>query len=512
MYDGELLVLGDPSVKPYDAMYIWDKMTEMFGMCEVKEVIHHLSFETGFVTSIKPDCMVSVADPNRHKLWGWAGSIAAGVVIESALYACGKCVTKIAADEAKSLAVKGQAKGVQAWNKVVRTLGTTKDEAGNVTTNLDMAEKLAQVEGWSSKASGIISSVGSIALGAGAAIVAGAPVIPFLLGVATMAVAAQSIANWIKNQADLAECVVVNFLTLHGIEFSAGVVGHKGIVVGSQTHWLKYDWMNVPLDWISKHMTIDNVETPGKFSNATVNMYNPGLQENMEDMKRMQKDFYTDLTNKFKFANDMNYAVDPNGVETYIPTASDKDVKFDMESRISWSNVPPAYHNSHPAMVNVFKKWMNMHGSKVSISSTWESANHASNSRHKVHKAVDINIIGGVQMKKVRAKLPVDYDEATLKQLKAAADYDTGIYSKMMPSGKKAWKAAVELGKSGELLELYGPWGIWKRVDGVFVDRIKELNDMLAKLGGKPNSAYDAKEAEILKLWRNHLNHIHMSV
>jgi len=59
MYKGHLLVIGDPTVKPHDAMYMNDSMVDMSGVTLVKSVTHHFSVDTGFVTSIEPDAYVT---------------------------------------------------------------------------------------------------------------------------------------------------------------------------------------------------------------------------------------------------------------------------------------------------------------------------------------------------------------------------------------------------------------------------------------------------------------------
>jgi len=59
MYKGHLLVIGDPTVKPHDAMYMNDSMVDMSGITLVKSVTHHFSVDTGFVTSIEPDAYVT---------------------------------------------------------------------------------------------------------------------------------------------------------------------------------------------------------------------------------------------------------------------------------------------------------------------------------------------------------------------------------------------------------------------------------------------------------------------
>lgn len=62
MYKGELVVIGDPTVKPHDFMYVKDTYQDMEGPCLVREVVHHFSFETGFITSITPDALVVTDD------------------------------------------------------------------------------------------------------------------------------------------------------------------------------------------------------------------------------------------------------------------------------------------------------------------------------------------------------------------------------------------------------------------------------------------------------------------
>ena len=79
MYQGELIVLGDPTVKPYDKMYIDDKFVDMNGIAEVKRVVHHFSAETGFITCITPDCAVVIDDKEAISSHSWFASIATGM-------------------------------------------------------------------------------------------------------------------------------------------------------------------------------------------------------------------------------------------------------------------------------------------------------------------------------------------------------------------------------------------------------------------------------------------------
>lgn len=65
MYQGELIVMGDPTVKPFDRMMISDAYEDIAGTCEVESVIHMFNTETGFTTSIKPDCISAI--DNKHE-------------------------------------------------------------------------------------------------------------------------------------------------------------------------------------------------------------------------------------------------------------------------------------------------------------------------------------------------------------------------------------------------------------------------------------------------------------
>jgi beta-N-acetylglucosaminidase len=62
MYDGYLTVIGDPSVKPYDQFFMVDNVIEMSGPAEVREVNQLMNFDVGYVTMIKPDCIVVNSD------------------------------------------------------------------------------------------------------------------------------------------------------------------------------------------------------------------------------------------------------------------------------------------------------------------------------------------------------------------------------------------------------------------------------------------------------------------
>lgn len=62
MYQGDVGVIGDPSVKPHDRVFIYDTYEDIQGMFEVEAVVHSMSVANGFTTSIMPDVIARHQD------------------------------------------------------------------------------------------------------------------------------------------------------------------------------------------------------------------------------------------------------------------------------------------------------------------------------------------------------------------------------------------------------------------------------------------------------------------
>jgi len=58
MYQGEIMVLGNPRIKPWDHCILADEYNDMAGPVEVESVVHMFSHETGYLTEIKPNAVV----------------------------------------------------------------------------------------------------------------------------------------------------------------------------------------------------------------------------------------------------------------------------------------------------------------------------------------------------------------------------------------------------------------------------------------------------------------------
>lgn len=58
MYKGDYTVMGDPTLKPYDIVYMNDTISDIHGIHLVKAVHHSMDGEHGFVSTIEPDAYV----------------------------------------------------------------------------------------------------------------------------------------------------------------------------------------------------------------------------------------------------------------------------------------------------------------------------------------------------------------------------------------------------------------------------------------------------------------------
>ena len=79
-YKGELVLLGNPSIKPHDVCYLYDEYNDMIGPIEVDRVTHVFTAQQGFLTEVKPAMLTQVGE------WSLLHSCTAmGVVMEGAV-------------------------------------------------------------------------------------------------------------------------------------------------------------------------------------------------------------------------------------------------------------------------------------------------------------------------------------------------------------------------------------------------------------------------------------------
>lgn len=59
-YSGTLILVGNPSIKPHDVIYVCDTYNQMYGQIEVAQVVHKFSAQTGFITEVQPEMVIHI--------------------------------------------------------------------------------------------------------------------------------------------------------------------------------------------------------------------------------------------------------------------------------------------------------------------------------------------------------------------------------------------------------------------------------------------------------------------
>ena len=81
IYDGEITILGNPMIQPFDVVFLNDFYNDMSGPFEVEQVVHTFSEQTGFITQLKPDLVTSIGEIAQRTAFGALGAYAYRTVL-----------------------------------------------------------------------------------------------------------------------------------------------------------------------------------------------------------------------------------------------------------------------------------------------------------------------------------------------------------------------------------------------------------------------------------------------
>jgi murein DD-endopeptidase MepM/ murein hydrolase activator NlpD len=62
MYKGEIAIVGNPNIKPFDTIVLDDAQTQLYGSFEVASVIHRFTQNEGFITFIEPHLISNISN------------------------------------------------------------------------------------------------------------------------------------------------------------------------------------------------------------------------------------------------------------------------------------------------------------------------------------------------------------------------------------------------------------------------------------------------------------------
>jgi endonuclease YncB( thermonuclease family) len=244
IYQGEIIVMGNTDIRPFDLVYIADSYERIFGLVEVGQVIHHFTPETGFITSITPDALVSVNDPARWTMTSYlANKIMNNVVRDEARALMGIGIDRFVAQGLDAINsedlytqfsdhIEGAVQWTQGSTALVRDLGAVFAGGGvQALTERDrQAAKILQLD---------------IGLGAlRAATVAGSAIAGGVVGNAPGAVIGAGVGfalqdlewkawQWVKDNILDQHGLYIQYLTKEGQPMDAGLSYFQGSAVGS---------------------------------------------------------------------------------------------------------------------------------------------------------------------------------------------------------------------------------------------------------------------------------------
>ena len=259
MYAGDLVILGDTSVKPHDRISINDSYTGISGQCTVKEVVHHMSLENGFITTISPDCINTVQDKFEASTHNWLDtsmitwathaavvgnflriliSRATKASEAAAFKQLGSKLFGEAVGKAESLAAKN-AVAAGAWGVAKAGAGIAGSVAGGA---VDLIEKGATKVAGNAFVKGAVGALERLATRVGAhALFASLAGPPGLIASVAVAIAetvvletvGNSVCNLFKKHARNLQVITLYPLKRYGRAWVAGIAGTKGMVYGT---------------------------------------------------------------------------------------------------------------------------------------------------------------------------------------------------------------------------------------------------------------------------------------
>lgn len=232
MYQGQIIVVGDPSVKPFDVMQIQDSYRDMNGCCAIRDVTHMFSVKNGYVTAITPDCLNTTTDNDMYLIPSTLSHIAAWTTIGLGIFMAQRTLVHI-------LGAKG-ASGVKKVEDFISGLMKDSQFLKNQKEALKSDSKVKKVLSFTTKhvnqIKGLkaVNAVTNAALalsGVGWVVLAGKLIASELV---TYAIG-DTIGGYFSNTLKNLRVSRIYPLKVHSLPYTAGLEGNMNLVAGGPT-------------------------------------------------------------------------------------------------------------------------------------------------------------------------------------------------------------------------------------------------------------------------------------
>jgi len=239
MYKGELVVVGDPTVKPYDTFYLMDIYESMSGIADVKAVTHHFSLETGFLTSISPDTATAINDPRIVHFWSMFNNVATAVFLYIMAWGIARIFRYRGVTPLLNGAIWAAAGGVERLKNFLARPGVAaqleKIGGSKLVSSLERLALQYNVPGrlapLGKTAANVFREISKVAGGA-ALLATPAGWAALAIEFAAIYVVQRAVGDFLTGYLQDRQAIKLTVLRKYGKEFSAGINGHAGCVYG----------------------------------------------------------------------------------------------------------------------------------------------------------------------------------------------------------------------------------------------------------------------------------------
>ena len=281
MYAGDLIVFGDPSIKPQDRMFISDKYSGISGQALVKETVHRISIDEGFTTAISPDCITVVNDNTElikyeamNRIGGLTASSAclaedlAGSISWTSTVTNMAAWAALGAGAAKLTGVALTKAGMQAleWFGTSSTGQSIYARASNAvaTARKGTAAAGSKIFSWlgtrlgSSALTSLSTRLAAVAAAGSVPILGQAAAVAYLAGTVASVLIMPFINTWIESELKNYKALTIYPLKKYGYAYTAGFEGARGTVYGSPT-WGDRGSLGDVFDWLEDYPLLGTI-------------------------------------------------------------------------------------------------------------------------------------------------------------------------------------------------------------------------------------------------------------
>ncbi len=211
MYCGEICVLGDTSIKPYDRFYVNDVYEDMQGHMEVEGVVYSMNSSTGFTTTVYPDAIVRMSEDTHES----ATRIVSGTMLSSF-----------------GISITGRLMGINTFARMDSKLLSALGKGIATATGTPIDELAAGVLGKFITTGGGAQTYAAAAKSALAAGLSTASIATTVVAAIGIFVLANNAKSWFGSFLKNINALSVYPITKNQRPLIAGMAGHKGSVMG----------------------------------------------------------------------------------------------------------------------------------------------------------------------------------------------------------------------------------------------------------------------------------------